>query len=68
MALEAVAVEPRIRAAAPARTATISPLRVATRADTVSRLRRERRRWFVVGALVFGTPVVACLGVLGVVR
>ncbi len=72
MALEAVAVDsgiPGIPAVlAPPRSATIQPLRPATRADTVSRLRRERRRWFVAGALLFGAPVVACLGVLEVVR
>lgn len=70
MALEAVAVQHETVAAPlpPTRSATISPLRVPTRADTVARRRHERRRWLLIGAVVFGGPVLACLGVLEVVR
>jgi hypothetical protein len=52
----------------PPRSTTITELRPTSRSDTLAAARRERRRWLVVGAVVFGTPFLACVGVLEVIR
>jgi hypothetical protein len=59
---------PRAPAPRPSRTATITELRPTSRAEAQAAARRERRRWLAIGALVFVTPFVACVGVLEVVR
>lgn len=68
MALQAVSVPTEVTQApvAPSTFATITP--IATRAMTQLARRHERRRWFAVGAVLFGAPVLTCLGILGVVR
>jgi hypothetical protein len=52
----------------PPRRATVTELRPASRAVALAAARRERRRWLVVGAVVFGAPFLACVGVLEVIR
>jgi hypothetical protein len=52
----------------PPRSATITELRPAPRAVALAAARRERRRWLVVGAVLFGAPFLACVGVLEVIR
>ncbi len=53
---------------APPRRAPVIELRPASRAQALAAARRERRRWLVIGAVVFGTPFLACVGVLEVIR
>jgi hypothetical protein len=48
--------------------ATVHELRPLPRVVTLGAQRRERRRWFVLGALLLAAPFAGCLGVLGVVR
>jgi hypothetical protein len=60
--------------------ASLAPTRVAPRPGTVTAIgppprmvalqaaRRERRKWLIVGTLLFATPFAACLGVLEVLR
>jgi hypothetical protein len=52
----------------PPRGATVTELRPASRAVALAAARRERRRWLVVGAVMFGAPFLACVGVLEVIR
>ena len=52
----------------PASTATVHEFRATPRMITLAAARRERRRWLFVAAVVFMTPLAACLGVLEVVR
>lgn len=52
----------------PPRRATITELRPASRSVALAAARRERRRWLVLGALIFGSPFLACVGVLEVIR
>jgi hypothetical protein len=82
MALRAIDVTTRVARARPApptgalRTPSLSPprgasiteLRPTSRAVALAAARRERRRWIVVGAVVFGAPFLACVGVLEVIR
>jgi hypothetical protein len=49
-------------------TASITELRPASRAEALAATRRERRRWLAIGAVLFVTPFLACVGVLEVVR
>jgi hypothetical protein len=58
----------RTPALSPPRSATVTELRPASRAVALAAARRERRRWLVVGVVVFGAPFLACVGVLEVIR
>ncbi len=44
------------------------PITHSPRMVTISAQRRERRRWLAVGVVLFTSPFVACLCVLGLVR
>ena len=75
MALRAIDLGPLEVATVPAPTATTSApaatiheFAPTPRMITVAAARRERRRWLAVAAVVFLTPLAACLGVLEVVR
>ena len=48
--------------------ATVTTLPVAPRAAALGAARRERRRWFALGAVLLAVPFTACLAVLEVVR
>jgi hypothetical protein len=50
------------------RTASITELRPTSRQEALSAARRERRRWLALGAVLFVSPFLACVGVLEVVR
>jgi hypothetical protein len=50
------------------RSAMITPIAPAPRMVALAAARRERRKWFVLGALLAGAPFFACIGVLEVVR
>ncbi len=58
----------RTPALSPPRRATITELRPASRVEALAAARRERRRWLLLGAVLFGTPFLACVGVLEVIR
>jgi hypothetical protein len=47
---------------------TIHEFAPTPRMITLAAARKERRRWLTLAAIVFLTPLVACLGVLEVVR
>jgi hypothetical protein len=59
--LETVAWAPQVHA--PVITITQAPRMV-----TLAAARRERRRWFALGTLLFAGPLAACLVVLEVIR
>jgi len=50
------------------RLAPVAAIHPVSRAEALAAARRERRRWLAVGAIVFVTPFLACVGVLEVVR
>jgi hypothetical protein len=50
------------------RTGSITELRPTSRAEALAAARRERRRWLAIGAVLFVSPFLACVGVLEVVR
>lgn len=52
----------------PPRRSTVTELRPASRTVALAAARRERRRWLVAGAVIFGAPFLACVGVLEVIR
>jgi hypothetical protein len=48
--------------------ATVITITQPPRMVTIAAARRERRRWFALGTLLFAGPLAACLVVLEVIR
>ena len=68
MALQAIDLGSLEQSTIAASTATIHEFAPTPRMITAAPARRERRHWLAVAAIVFLTPLAACLGVLEVVR
>ena len=67
-AIDVASLDTPTRVAPRATIATVTAIAPPPRMVALGAARRERRRWFVLGALLVATPFLACIGVLEAVR